>query len=99
MKPKACGILPMYHQAANVDSVIPRILETADQIPTHDLHVLVMDDNSPDAPAGKPFRGRKVRRRRRSSKSLLICSNTLSCSALGGIYSKQRKSRDPERGS
>ncbi|OHB65476.1 MAG: hypothetical protein A2Y76_01810 [Planctomycetes bacterium RBG_13_60_9] len=48
MKPSACVILPTYNEAGNVGSLIPRIFEKADEIPTHDLHVLVVDDNSPD---------------------------------------------------
>jgi dolichol-phosphate mannosyltransferase len=52
MKRKACVILPTYNEAENVGSIIPRILETADEIPTHDLHVLVVDDNSPDGTGG-----------------------------------------------
>ncbi len=48
MKPKACVILPTYNEAENVGSLIPRIFAQAGEIPTHDLHVLVVDDNSPD---------------------------------------------------
>jgi dolichol-phosphate mannosyltransferase len=48
MKPKACVILPTYNEAENVGSLIPRVFAQADDIPTHDLHVLVVDDNSPD---------------------------------------------------
>ena len=48
MKPNACVILPTYNEAENVGSIIPRIFEKTDEIPTHDLHVLVVDDNSPD---------------------------------------------------
>jgi len=45
---RACVILPTYNEAQNVTSVIPRIFAQASKIPTHDLHVLVVDDNSPD---------------------------------------------------
>ena len=48
MKPTACVILPTYNEAENVGSTIPRIFEKTAEIPTHDLHVLVVDDNSPD---------------------------------------------------
>jgi dolichol-phosphate mannosyltransferase len=48
MKPKACVILPTYNEAENVVSLVPRIFAQVDEIPTHDLHVLVVDDNSPD---------------------------------------------------
>ena len=48
MKPNACVILPTYNEAENIGSIIPQIFERAAEIPTHDLHVLVVDDNSPD---------------------------------------------------
>ena len=48
MRPKACVILPTYNEAENVKDVISNIFEQAPTIPTHDLHVLVVDDNSPD---------------------------------------------------
>jgi len=48
MRPKACVILPTYNEAENVNNVIPEIFAQAPAIPTHDLHVLVVDDNSPD---------------------------------------------------
>jgi len=41
-------ILPTYNEAENVNDVIPNILAQDPAIPTHDLHVLVVDDNSPD---------------------------------------------------
>lgn len=44
----ACVCLPTYNEAANVKIVIPRIFQQAVEIPTHDLHVVVIDDNSPD---------------------------------------------------
>jgi len=48
MRPKACVILPTYNEAENVIDVIPKIFAQAPAIPTHDLHVLVVDDNSSD---------------------------------------------------
>lgn len=48
MRPRACVILPTYNEAENVNDVIPKIFEQAAEIPTHDLHVLVVDDDSPD---------------------------------------------------
>ncbi len=48
MRLKACVILPTYNEAENVSDVIPNIFAQAPAIPTHDLHVLVVDDNSPD---------------------------------------------------
>ncbi|UCD51273.1 MAG: glycosyltransferase [Phycisphaerales bacterium] len=51
MRPRACVILPTYNEAGNVGSVIGRVFGKADEIATHDLHVLVVDDNSPDGTA------------------------------------------------
>lgn len=47
----ACVCLPTYNEAANVKIVIPRIFQQAIKIPTHDLHVTVVDANSPDGTA------------------------------------------------
>lgn len=44
----ACVVLPTYNEAANIPIVIPAIFRQRDRIATHDLHVLVVDDNSPD---------------------------------------------------
>ena len=52
MKKVACVVLPTYNEAENVRVVIPSILEQASKIPTHELRVLVVDDNSPDGTAG-----------------------------------------------
>jgi dolichol-phosphate mannosyltransferase len=48
MQPNACVILPTYNEAENVGRLVPAILAQGRQIPTHTLHVLVVDDNSPD---------------------------------------------------
>ena len=45
---KACVILPTYNEAENVVSVIPHIFSQAEKITSHELHVLVVDDDSPD---------------------------------------------------
>ncbi len=47
----ACVVLPTYNEAPNVGELIARIFAQAAKIPTHDLHVLVVDDNSPDGTA------------------------------------------------
>jgi dolichol-phosphate mannosyltransferase len=47
----ACVCLPTYNEAENVKVVIARIFEQAIKIPTHDLHVAVMDAGSPDGTA------------------------------------------------
>ena len=46
-----CIVLPTYNEAENVKELIPAIFEQAGKISTHDLHVLVVDDNSPDGTA------------------------------------------------
>jgi dolichol-phosphate mannosyltransferase len=51
MKKIGCVCLPTYNEAENVKIVIPRTFEQAIKIPTHDLHVVVIDDNSPDGTA------------------------------------------------
>ncbi|MGB7934975.1 MAG: glycosyltransferase family 2 protein [Gammaproteobacteria bacterium] len=45
---KVCVILPTYNEAENVKFVIPGIFAQARQLSSHELHVLVVDDNSPD---------------------------------------------------
>lgn len=51
MQPIACIVLPTYNEARNVREVIPRIFAQAAHIPSHQLHVLVVDDESPDGTA------------------------------------------------
>jgi len=48
MKPIACIVLPTYNEAENLKILLPRIFEQQTRISSHDLHVLVVDDNSPD---------------------------------------------------
>lgn len=52
MRPKACVILPTYNEAENVQHVVQGIFRQAKKIISHDLHVLVVDDNSPDNTQG-----------------------------------------------
>lgn len=40
--------MPTYNEAANLRELMPRILQQAQKIDTHEVHVLVVDDNSPD---------------------------------------------------
>ncbi len=44
----ACIVLPTYNEAESIPRILPLIFREAENIPTHDLHVLVVDDNSPD---------------------------------------------------
>ena len=48
MKKVACIVLPTYMEAKNLAILLPRICAQEEKIPTHELHVLVVDDNSPD---------------------------------------------------
>lgn len=47
-KPKVCVVLPTYNEVKNVPIIIPAIFEQTDKIDSHELHVLIVDDNSPD---------------------------------------------------
>jgi dolichol-phosphate mannosyltransferase len=48
MKNKACIVMPTYNEADNIPVIIPRIFEEAKKIQTHEVYVLIVDDNSPD---------------------------------------------------
>src|SRR5208337_4322061 len=50
-KPIACIVLPTFNEAENVPTVLSGIFSQADAIPTHELHVLVVD-GSRFAPGG-----------------------------------------------
>jgi dolichol-phosphate mannosyltransferase len=47
----ACIVLPTYNEAENLPILLPMIFQQAEKITTHELHVLVVDDNSPDGTA------------------------------------------------
>lgn len=51
IQPIACVVLPTYNERENLRVVLPGIFEQAARIQTHDLQVLVVDDNSPDGTA------------------------------------------------
>lgn len=44
----ACIVLPTYNEAESIPRLLPLIFRESENIPTHELHVLVVDDNSPD---------------------------------------------------
>ena len=48
MKKHACIVLCTYNEVDNVPILIPRIYEQSKNIHSHDLHLIVVDDNSPD---------------------------------------------------
>jgi dolichol-phosphate mannosyltransferase len=45
---KVVIILPTYNEADNIPILLPQIFAQQDKIPSHELHVLIVDDNSPD---------------------------------------------------
>ncbi len=44
----ACVVLPTYNEAANASELVPLVFAQAEKMPGFDLHVLVVDDKSPD---------------------------------------------------
>jgi len=48
MKPIACIVLPTYNEAKNLRVLLPRVFAQQEWISFYELHVLVVDDNSPD---------------------------------------------------
>jgi len=50
-RPIACIVLPTFNEAENIPAVLSGIFSQADAIASHELHVLVVDDNSPDGTA------------------------------------------------
>ena len=49
--PRACLVLPTYNEAENIEPLIKEIFTTQSNIDTHHLHVIVVDDHSPDGTA------------------------------------------------
>jgi len=43
--------MPTYNEAANLPEPFPRIIDQAEGIATHELHVLIVDDDSPGGTA------------------------------------------------
>lgn len=48
---RACIVLPTFNESENLKVLLPQIFQEADRITSHELHVLVVDDNSPDGTA------------------------------------------------
>ena len=44
----ACVVLPTYNEAENIESIIKAIFAMQSNVATHQLYVIVVDDNSPD---------------------------------------------------
>lgn len=51
MPKKACVILPTFNEAQNVAVLLPQIFDQAEAVASHEFHVLVVDDQSPDGTA------------------------------------------------
>jgi len=49
---RACIVLPTFNESENIKVLLPLIFQESARIPSHELHVLVVDDNSPDGTAG-----------------------------------------------
>ena len=45
---KACLVLPTYNEVENIESIVQDIFSTQSIVKTHQLYVIVVDDNSPD---------------------------------------------------
>ena len=45
---KACVVLPTYNEVENIESIIKAIFAMQSNVTTHQLYVIVVDDNSPD---------------------------------------------------
>jgi dolichol-phosphate mannosyltransferase len=50
-QPLACIVMPTYNEAPNVCKLIPHIFEISENIKSHAMLVLIVDDNSPDGTA------------------------------------------------
>lgn len=48
---KVCVILPTFNEARNLPVLLPRIFRQTALVRPYELHVLVVDDNSPDGTA------------------------------------------------
>ncbi len=53
MRKIACIVLPTYNEAKNLQALLPLIFGQSKKIASHELHVLVVDDNSPDGTANR----------------------------------------------
>ncbi len=49
---RACIVLPAYNEASSLNVLIPSIFDGTSSIPNLEMHVLVVDDRSPDGSAG-----------------------------------------------
>jgi len=47
-RPIACVVIPTYNEVRNIERCLHQTFEVAPALTSHELHVLVVDDNSPD---------------------------------------------------
>lgn len=45
---RACIVLPTYNEAENIPVIVPAIFQQSEKVDSHEIFVLVVDDNSPD---------------------------------------------------
>jgi dolichol-phosphate mannosyltransferase len=50
-RPVACIVMPTFNESRNIKPLLSSILAEAEGVPSHEVHVLVVDDNSPDGTA------------------------------------------------
>ncbi|MBN2566865.1 glycosyltransferase family 2 protein [Candidatus Woesearchaeota archaeon] len=50
--PQAIIVLPTYNEADNIGKLLPRLVSIAEELTQYDMHILVVDDTSPDGTAG-----------------------------------------------
>lgn len=55
----ACVLMPTYNEAGNIDQIIPLVFEQASKIKSHDLQVMIIDDNSKDGTPEKVLEWQK----------------------------------------
>jgi len=41
-------VVPIYHNEANLDTTVPRLLRLAEELPSYELELVFVDDGSPD---------------------------------------------------
>lgn len=77
---RAVVVLPTYNEAGTIARVAAAILAQQQRIPTHELHLLVVDDNSPDGTGGV------VREMMRANHRIQMLSG--SRAGLGNAYKR-----------
>ena len=78
---KAVVIIPTYNESKNIPRVVPALMAVFEKIKNWDMHILVVDDNSPD----KTYEVVKTLQRQHPNLHLLINQKK---SGLGGAYLK-----------